>query len=211
MDIRILLWATIPCIAVSPLIGQSEVPEQHESRSLCTGGHPLPSCSSFWITEFGLGRKIANHSYNTDYYLTWDIGAMVNHTDRDAFGGTMYAGYLPDESFRLGVRGRYRRWITPTTTLDFSPGVLFWVSNSEKIGFSGQAGIGYTDWISLFTQLDVTHRRLGSTGNYYLGWGADWIFGLRAGSKPAKYAALLETLVAIGSLIYASLWWGSDF
>lgn len=203
MFYRAYLLVAIPVFALSPLAGQETELIEVEPKALCSKGHRLPVCRSFWITEVGLVRKIANHSLYTDYYFTWDIGAMVNRSDRDAFGGTLYAGALLGESFRWGLRGRYRRWLTPNATLDIAPGILLGVSNSDKLGFSSQVGVGYSDWISFYAQLDITHRWQGDRRTH--DWVADWFAGVRVGSKPAQYAAAVEAMSFLG-LTVLSLW-----
>lgn len=128
----------------------------------CFRGKPLPECCSFWITEVSLKYRISRSWIKSDNpdeeqaktVLSADLGFMQNITPEYALGFSVYGGVDADKS-RLGIRGRYRRWLTRRTTLDISPGVLLFGGESGQFairskypGFVGSISIGYNDWIS---------------------------------------------------------------
>ena len=89
-------------------------------------GHPYPGTRSFLITELALMYRLDRYPYfrfPSRTALTFDVGWMKNVGARHAVGFSGYA--MPsDQTTRLGIRGRYRRWLSPSLSVDVSPGVI---------------------------------------------------------------------------------------
>jgi len=89
-------------------------------------GRPQAEARSFLITEFGVLARIDDYPYtggDSRTALSFDLGWMKNVSERGAIGFSGYA-LVSDPTTRLGIRGRYRRWLSRKTSIDISPGVL---------------------------------------------------------------------------------------
>lgn len=104
----------------------SGAPRPRRISSLTWRGHPYPETRSFLITELGLMYRLDRYPYSrfpSRTAVTFDLGWMKNVGTRHAVGFSGYA--MPsDETTRLGIRGRYRRWLSPSLSVDISPGVI---------------------------------------------------------------------------------------
>lgn len=98
--------------------------DKRPGHSLCWRGKP--ECGSFVVTELGVLYRMDEYDYpGMDWrvVLTFDAGYMKNVSLKDAVGVTGYA-LLNDDITRLGIRPRYRRWLSHETSIDISPGIL---------------------------------------------------------------------------------------
>ena len=129
----IALLATIPCSAQSDTT--TRIP-----RRLCWRGKPLPECTSFWITEFGIDasrwstRSIVAENYgggdvyryidrDFDSRLVWTLGPMFNTGPRAALGGTVSISPL-GQRYRGALEVRRRWWSDDLMAFDVSAGAL---------------------------------------------------------------------------------------
>jgi len=98
----------------------------HRIPGLTWRGHPYPGTRSFMITELALMYRLDRYPYSrfpSRTAVTFDLGWMKNVGTRHAVGFSGYA--MPaDQTTRLGIRGRYRRWLSPSLSVDVSPGVI---------------------------------------------------------------------------------------
>src|SRR2546429_9638941 len=78
----------------------------------CFRGRPLPHCSSFWITEFGIGARLSSDRSAGGPLFGWELGGMKNQGRKNAFGAALFVE-ASGEGGGLGVRPRYRRWLDP--------------------------------------------------------------------------------------------------
>jgi hypothetical protein len=89
-------------------------------------GRPLAETRSFMITEFGVVARIDDYPYSSGdsrIGISFDLGWMKNISAKRAVGFSGYA-LVADPTTRLGIRARYRRWLSRKTSIDVSPGVL---------------------------------------------------------------------------------------
>jgi hypothetical protein len=78
------------------------------------------------ITEFGVLARIDDYPYlggGSRTAVSFDLGWMKNISEKGAIGFSGYA-LVSDPTTRLGIRARYRRWLSRSTSIDISPGVL---------------------------------------------------------------------------------------
>lgn len=117
-----------------------------------------------------------------DPNLTFQAGALANVAAHSAVGGVIVAGVFQND-VRLGVRGRYRHWVTDRLTIDVAPGVLLYneTFTTDSPGFTAELAVGYADWIALTAQLDVVPLEFGTDTRAY--------FGAKIGSYPGAVAA----------------------
>ena len=168
---------------------------------MCLRARPLPKCKSFWITEAGVFyRLIHEPKLEGNYYFTGELGHMINRNERSALGGTIFLGVNTEESYRLGLKPRYRRWISSKLSLDFSPGILLLGDDDsykpDLPGFTGHIGLCYEDWLVLTTQLEIIHfKRFGTD--------VAWYGGAKLGSYPglAVFIGLPIAALIIGAMI----------
>jgi hypothetical protein len=99
---------------------------------LCYHARPRPACGAFLLTTFGgylvLGEEARG---GTRVREVADWGAMVNVSDRDAVGGSVFAS-LDEAGFGLGPAVRYRRWLPSSASLELALGTPL-VTTTENI------------------------------------------------------------------------------
>jgi hypothetical protein len=181
--------SVISCLLVIPLlIGTAQ------AQNRCFRGRPLPECKTFWITESSVLVRLDernNQKWHQQLYYTFELGLMSNRDELLAFGGTMFLAFddLTDD-FRLGYKARFRRWLSPKTSLDLAPGIL----TGTKTGFPGlsvSVAVIHSDRIALAGQLDMLR--------YGDGQGTDfaWYGGVRFGSGVGLAMAIVGPIVAL--------------
>jgi hypothetical protein len=191
-----LSLVTLPATASSQTTQRDTVP-----RPTCFRGRPKPRCDSFWFTEFAATPRLnANPSGagGPDYYYTWDYGLMSNVGEKKALGGGLFLGG-EDDGFRFGVKFRYRRWLTPRTPLDFSPGILIAGGDNQRKpqfpGFTGSVGVMHADLVGIAVQFEVvpdSARTLETA----------WYGGVKFGSYPGLIMSVVGPIIiaiAIGN------------
>jgi len=117
----LLCVALVVVPSLAPLAAQDATPPGAPGR-FCLRARPKPDCGAFAVTTIGgfvmFGRS-GGASSSARGVL--DYGIMVNTSARDAFGGSVFAS-VDDDGFALGPAIRYRRWLTPTASLEVAVG-----------------------------------------------------------------------------------------
>ena len=149
---------------------------------ICFRGKPLPECRSFFVTEAGLSIRLDSHSQSESRSLTFEVGYMVNRGTSSALGATVFLRGV-DPVSGIGVRPRYRYWLTKESSLDISPGILLrsLCEGYERVvpSFSGQIAINPTEFVGFTTQIDVIRFKHKTTDiAWYLGAKLDSYFGV---------------------------------
>lgn len=178
------------------------------------GGHP-PKHHAFLISELALLHRFGSSNSNPErehFYLTGEVGALINTGTHHAFGGTLYWGGHDDGSL-FGIKGRYRRW-WKGIGLDVSPGIL--IAGHDNYyhldwppGFTGHVGMSIGDWIVLTGQVDAVRHSSASildivpwSGDRYIevpeGTEVNFYLGAKLGSYLAPVAGL-AILVILGA------------
>ena len=178
-----------PCFAQADSIG-------HPRRHLCWRGRPIPSCTSFWITEFGYDaivgttqtRLVDNvapggpYTYDIqdfDSRFVWTVGPMFNTSPRTAIGGTVSIAPV-NGGARVAIEGRRRWWIPEGMALDVSAGAVGMqmphpapVYSRPEYGMTVGAYFLGGDLINVNQRVDVIFTggrvRLGTTSGVGLG------------------------------------------
>lgn len=117
------------------LAGSQAAPAQTASAPFCYRARPKPACSAFAFTNFG-GYVVLGNDLTGDTPLreVADWGVMANVDARNAVGGSVFAS-LDRLGFGLGPAVRYRRWLSPTASLDVALGApLFTTTNNLHAG-----------------------------------------------------------------------------
>ena len=113
---------------------------------------------------------------------------MFNRGERSALGASVLLA-TNDDAFRFGLKGRYRRWLTPDVPLDIAPGVLIYQADQDleivpRTGFTGHVGLSWRDWIGGFVQGELLRA------------GSDIQLGIRLGSWPGAIGFVLPVIWA---------------
>jgi len=108
-------------------------------RSWCWRGKPEPQCRRFWVTE--VSGEYSYSTTETHYQSVYTnsvnaysrpdvssqvlltVGPMFNTSPARALGGTLSWGFVNDGS-RLALEARRRNWISSSSAVDFSAGLL---------------------------------------------------------------------------------------
>jgi hypothetical protein len=198
------------CTVVVPALAAAQAAP--DTGKACFTARPLPECRIFWLTEvgyykraFGAGvfpasplpgenrRDLASHG-------SWEVGLMSNRSPRTAVGGTVLVG-IGGSTLRLGLKGRYRRWIPERKFVEVSAGALrvatstpYSQGRSTGFGITGDVSVGWRDWIAATARADAVHGS-GHTAGAVFG-------GVRLGSYPAivataAVAAFIGLLLAL--------------
>ncbi len=124
---------------------------------------PLSECKSFLITECGFSYGLDKRSGQTNLGLfTWELGYMVNRDEHSAIGGTVFISSETDRiRIRLGLKGRYRYWLSKDQSLDIAPGILI-TGSKDKFkfpSFTCQTGLNLSSWFAITGQVDIMRSK----------------------------------------------------
>lgn len=137
----------------------------------CWRGQPLPDCRGFFLVEaqaslplFSTTQTsiISNGSINErpafESQLDWNLGYMVNLSERWALGGALTLGPASSDGL-TGLKARARRWIARGVSLEFDAGALRTDGHgsfaSEPLwGLTGDVRVNVEDRGSFFVRWD---------------------------------------------------------
>jgi len=200
-----LARAVLTCLALvlaPPVWGASS----EEEHSLCWRGKPRPYCKGFILTDIGLQARLDDDptgSVESPLHLSLDFGYAHNVSERAAVGGTAYIA-TGEQHFRVGVRGRYRRWLSKDVSVDLIPGLLVYGSEDngydyQEPGIIGSVTLGWRDWVGVTVEAEHSRYKFGSPGfNKPDITDTTWRVGGKLGSAPG----LLGTAALLGLYIY---------
>lgn len=179
-------------------------------------GRPLAETRSFMITEFGVLTRIDDYPYlggDSGVQFSFDLGWMKNISPRGAVGFSGYA-LLSDPTTRLGLRGRYRRWLSRKTSIDVSPGVLLGGEDSaieyDPPGFVLGTTLNAGDLVALTLDAEYARNRALVHDTPPLQWENRSDVAWRAGAKLGSGLGLLGAAGLFGLALYIGLSGGFD-
>ena len=170
------------------------------AENVCWQGKPAPACRYFLITEFGLGGNLnsAADPNRADHVSTemliYDLGLMVNAGGSSAWGGTV--SFKAMYETRLGLFGRYRRWLGENWAVDISPGIiLIGSSNDGRYGLeyptaAGRIAINYGDWVGVGIGTELVRIWDGDSE-------VDWYADVHLGYYPGAILGILFTVFGV--------------
>ena len=222
----LVLALAAACLHPGAAEGQIEARRSRPDRGFCGVGRPAESCGAFLVAEGGAhvllgGSRYTRNDYNNGPgtrsahlagYFNWEIGVMVNRGPADAVGATVLAGADPN-GLRVGLKGRYRRWMGRHAAVDVGAGLLAGrraapfegedagePGNRHEVvgGLTADAALGLTDWASLSVRGDLLLDRDGTPAHGVYG-------GLKLGTRPAMAATAAPLVLALVlGLVYAT-------
>jgi hypothetical protein len=194
-------------LSIALLVAAAEAPRaQTAPAPFCFRARPKPACSAFAVTNFG-GYLVLGTDLTSDTPLreVADWGVMANVDARNAVGGSVFAS-LDRLGFGLGPSVRYRRWLSPTASLDVALGapLLVTTSNLRSGSLFGLLRWSPNHWFALAARPELVRAPV------FLGCGptscnipvrsrARLSLGMELGSVPGL------TLTAVGGLATALL------
>ena len=126
---------------------------------------PLPMCKAYYVYNFGVSYQFADDRpfpNNDNVAVSLDLGYMRNLSAKNAVGFSVL-GFAGDEIQRLAVRGRYRRWLSPSVGLDGTAGVtIAGGGDADEIvfpGFIASAGLQFDGMIGVELEMEHVHYR----------------------------------------------------
>jgi hypothetical protein len=183
-------------VAVAGVLAVLLQPVPLTAQGFCFHPRPIARCSWFSVTEAGVALSVPS---DEDPNLTFQAGALANVGSRSAIGGVL-VGAVFQNDVRLGVRARYRHWLTDRLSLDIAPGVLLYngAFMADSPGFTGELALGYADWIALTAQLDVVPFEFSTETRGF--------FGVKIGSYPGAAAAGVAVIWAgVAAAIFSGI------
>ena len=214
---RIASIAAVTACLGSPVVVNADEADPPPAPSERKPGHALcwrgkPECGSFIITEMGVLYRLDDYPFPGDpsrINLSFDAGWMKNLSKRDAVGLTGYA--LTDgDMTRLGIRPRYRRWLSHGSSIDISPGVLLSGEDPaidyDPPGFVLAASLNEGDLVALTLETEYARYRdyadTGGPGSTSYQNREDWT--IRGGAKLGSGLGLAGTAALLALAIYVA-------
>jgi hypothetical protein len=174
-------------------------------------GHPLAETRSFMITEFGVLARIDDNPYivaDPRIAFSFDLGWMKNISESGAVGFSGYA-LVSDPTTRMGIRARYRRWLSQKTSIDVSPGVLLSGEDSgieyDPPGFVLGATLNAGDLVALTVDAEYARNRDLVHDTPPFQWEKRTDVAWRAGAKLGSGLGLLGAAGLVGLVLYIGL------
>jgi hypothetical protein len=209
------LWlAAAAYLVAMPLVvqGQGGMPSGDGvpgAATLCFRGAPQARCEKFVLTEFGVGFGPIASDRRPPANAVWEVGAMRNFHPSRAAGGTVFIVYDDENRLLLGLKPRFRHWMSSRTSLDVAPGIVVTNLSAGRMplhtpGFSGHVALTTGDLLSLFAQAEVLHipgtpqsnpDLVGTRSTVFLGVRTGSYLGVVTGSVAAsvfRFFALLN-------------------
>lgn len=209
---RLLQAVALACVAASAAPASAQI-QQRADADFCWRGRPEPACRAFLVAEGNLYAPFAGSRYTRQgfegevtrsleltWYAAWEVGGMVNLDEDDAVGAVVLVGGDANGA-RMGLKGRFRRWLGPAAALDLGAGVLRAGRSVPRtdgpgnrhvtaVGLTGDAALGFTEWASLGVRADVLFSRDGQ------GPATAYYGGVRLGTRPALAATAAPLVLA---------------
>jgi len=155
----------------------------------CFRGHPKPACSGFTILELTGALRLNEKPGSTDgstAFFYWSGGYLRNIGARSALGPG-FKLTADSDGHRYGPVLRYRRWLSPTSSIDFAPGAFVaGKDNFVALRFpspTADVAVNYRDWVGLAVGVDALRPSTGATQ-----W--QWHAGMRVGTWLAPVVTL---------------------
>ncbi len=146
------------------------------AQGFCPFPRPRPRCAFTTVTEVSGMLGLSKTQGETRTALEAAFGLTYNLSPRFALSGMASLGYAnPGQHGYQAVRARVRTWLSPSMTVDVSPGLIVggvtsrtlldeypstdvWVHRlavTHGPGLTMDAAAGIADWLAVFVRTDV--------------------------------------------------------
>jgi hypothetical protein len=142
----------------------------------CFRGHPRPACTGFTVLEMTGGIRLNQRPGQVDRSATmlyWTAGYVRNIGARSALGPA-FTITADGDGHRYGPVLRYRRWLGPASSLDFTPGIFLGGQDNVAIprfpSPTVDVAFNYRDQVGLAVGVDVLRQaRAGPQWQWHAG------------------------------------------
>lgn len=198
-------------LSIPLLLAWSATAAQSAPAPFCYRARPRPACSAFAFTNFG-GYLVLGSDFTGDTPLreVADWGVMANVDERNAVGASVFAS-LDRLGFGLGPSIRYRRWLSPTASLDVALGapLVVTTNNIHSGSLFGLVRWSPNHWFALAARPELVRGPVflgcGPTGcnipvqsrmRMSVGVEVGWVPGLTLTALGSAATAVLAAIVA---------------
>jgi len=216
--------AEAPADSTEKMAGGPSILERHGNfglyhSTLCFRGRDGSRCGWFLITESGVLsvlRADLGDQRNQNMLGFLEYGVMKNVGPKSAVGLTAL-GESGTNHNRVGLRGRYRRWLGHGFSLDLAPGVILWDFSDRGVrskvpGVIGMVALDAGGLLAIMVEGEVARMEW----NQVVYNGTDYTlqprhlndFTLRAGVRGGSYVGVGGTVLAAIALTAMALTWG---
>lgn len=168
------------------------IPAGDGRASPCFRPRPLPECTGFPITEFGVA---------VPGDAVWQLGYVRNVTPRIGLGGSGFVGVAfagtHEGQVAVGLQGRARFWASRNWSVDVAPGVVLWNKFGTTTGFRGEVALSWKSRFGLSYAVESSRSPFESGFNHYAGLKAESVPGLIGGG----IAGIVAGIVVLGRAI----------
>jgi len=191
-------------------IGQTQAPPRSADNP-CYHARPKPACSAFFLTNAGAYIRSAQGEIMGRATVDW--GAMVNTSQRNAFGASWFVTLEEEDDFSTGPVARYRRWFGEGRSLDVAVGTPVAADQLKPGSILGSVKYSPVQWFGVALRPEAVRRttyecvdvgctttatHTGTSGRVYVGVEFGWVPGL-ALTVGAGLLALLALAAYAGS------------
>ena len=142
-------------------------PAKDGSCTLCWRGRPIERCRVMILTDFGGYLQWSTISGGEPLRVVGDWGVLVNVGARNAVGVSFFTSYDSGDGLILGPAVRYRRWLSPTQSIDLGLGTPLYTSDYEA-ALSAYGLIKYnpTHWVGFAVRPELRRQ---TSSDFYNG------------------------------------------
>jgi len=170
-------------------------PEHYRSFRWRPG--PPSVCGTYLVTEVGVLWPYTAHD---DAYLLVEDGVARNVGASYSVGGTFLVGITGDLNL-TGVRARFVRWVSPSVSINLSPGIIVGGSGRGETDmftpqFTAQAGLNLGGRAGLVVDVFTQHLRVHDPFDPPTDIrDTAWHVGFRVGGAPGAIATLPALII----------------
>jgi hypothetical protein len=130
----------------NPLAAQQAV----SPCTLCWRARPIERCRAMILTNFGGYLQRSTIPGGEPLRVVADWGVLVNVGARTAVGASLFSSFDSGDGVILGPAVRYRRWLSPTQSIDLALGTPLYTSDYETVlAAYGLIKYNPTHWVGI--------------------------------------------------------------
>ena len=132
---------------------------QAGSCTLCWRNRPIERCRAMVLTNFGGYLQWSTIPGGEPLRVVADWGVLVNVGARNAVGASLFVSFDSGDGVILGPAVRYRRWLSPTQSIDLALGTPVYTSDYEaELSAYGLIKYNPTHWVGLAVRPELRRQ-----------------------------------------------------
>ena len=183
---------------------------QAGSCTLCWRNRPIEHCRAMVLTNFGGYLQKSTISGGEPLRAVADLGVLVNVGARNAVGASLFVSYDTGVGIILGPAVRYRRWLSPTQSIDLALGTPLYTSDYEAaLSAYGLVKYNPTHWLGFAVRPELRRHTSSDFGtgsastrtSFVISAGVEvgWIPGSALAAASGVVGLIFVTLLAEGN------------